>query len=177
MDRSLKKFNSINANLGFIVDDLRTKQEKLQVLIKTNRAAIRDNDNYIQSFKNAIYSVVQNIDNYDTLKLEVNGKLIKFVKHMEQKSATINPDINKEYENQKRFLESSVFALKKQLERETKIHKDDNLAIMKSNISLIKSITDHRIIVTELETELKKKRNYNKLLEKGFDSAINDSTA
>jgi len=43
--------------------------------------------------------VVQNIDNYDTLKLEVNSKLIKFVKHMEQKSATINPDINKEYEN------------------------------------------------------------------------------
>jgi len=48
---------------------------------------------------------------------------------------------------------------------------------MKSNISLIKSIAEHRHIVTELETELKKKRNYNKLLEKGFDSAINDSTA
>jgi len=29
MDRSLKKFNSINANLGFIVDDLRTKQETM----------------------------------------------------------------------------------------------------------------------------------------------------
>lgn len=81
----------------------------------------------------------------------------------------INPDINKEYENQKRFLESSVYALKKQLERETKIHKDDNLAIMKSNIRLIKSITEHRQVVSDLNTELKKKKNYNKIMENGLE--------
>ena len=29
MDKSLRHYNKINANLGFIVDDLRTRQEKM----------------------------------------------------------------------------------------------------------------------------------------------------
>jgi len=34
MDIELKSFNRINANLGYLVDDLRTKQEYMQESIK-----------------------------------------------------------------------------------------------------------------------------------------------
>ena len=37
MDKNLRQFNKINANLGYIVDDLRTRQEHMQELIKKNR--------------------------------------------------------------------------------------------------------------------------------------------
>lgn len=60
------------------------------------------------------------------------------------KNKEINPDIKKEYENQRKFLENSVHSLKKRLEKESEIHKEDNLAIMNENIKLIKEITDLR---------------------------------
>ena len=45
MDRNLKHYNKINTNLGYIVDDLRTRQEHMGDLIKKNKAKIRQNDN------------------------------------------------------------------------------------------------------------------------------------
>ena len=45
MERNLKHNNKINANLGYIVDDLRTRQEHMGDLIKKNKAKIRQNDN------------------------------------------------------------------------------------------------------------------------------------
>jgi hypothetical protein len=58
MDKSLRNYNKINANLGYVVDDLRTRQEHMQVLIKNNRSKIRQNDIKIKLFKNAVYWVV-----------------------------------------------------------------------------------------------------------------------
>jgi hypothetical protein len=40
------------------------------------------------------------------------------VQDQEQKVNDIDPDIKKEYVNQKKYLESSVFSLKKRLEKE-----------------------------------------------------------
>jgi len=68
MDRALKRYNTTNANLGHVVDDLRDRQSQMQHVIKANRNKIRNNDTYIQGFKNAVYYVVQYIDNYDQLK-------------------------------------------------------------------------------------------------------------
>jgi chromosome segregation ATPase len=58
MDKNLKHFNKINANLGYIVDDLRTRQEQMQELIKKNRSKIRANDIFIKGFTNAVYRTV-----------------------------------------------------------------------------------------------------------------------
>lgn len=68
MDKNLKHYNKMNANLGYIVDDLRTRQEHMQELIKTNRSKIRAGDNRIKDYKNRVYRVVQYIDDYDLLK-------------------------------------------------------------------------------------------------------------
>lgn len=75
MDRALKKYNTTNASLGFVVDDLRERQIQMQAVIKKNRDKIRQNDTYIQGFKNAVYYVVQYIDNYDQLKRSIASSL------------------------------------------------------------------------------------------------------
>lgn len=124
MDKNLKHYNKINANLGYIVDDLRTRQEHMQELIKKNRSRIRANDIFIKGFKNAVYRVVQFIDDFELLKRAVNDNLYPYVKDQEIKNVEIDPDIKKEYENQKRYLENSVNSLKKRLEKETQIHKE-----------------------------------------------------
>lgn len=141
MDKNLKHYNKINANLGYIVDDLRTRQEHMQELIKKNRSKIRSNDIYIKGFKNAVYRVVQFIDDFEQLKRAVNENLYVYVKDQEIKNVEIDPDIKKEYENQKRYLENSVNSLKKRLEKETQIHKEDNNNIMMENMELINQIS------------------------------------
>ena len=50
-------FNQINANLGFLVEDLRLKQEQMQEAIHKARSNIRQNDSYIRTFKNSVYWV------------------------------------------------------------------------------------------------------------------------
>ena len=56
-DRELQQFNSLNANLGFLVEDLRLKQENMQAAIRSANSNIRQNESYIRSFKNAVYWV------------------------------------------------------------------------------------------------------------------------
>lgn len=58
MDNDLKRFNRTNANLGYLVDDLRTKQEYMQESIKTSRAVIRKNEIFIRKCKNDVYWVL-----------------------------------------------------------------------------------------------------------------------
>jgi chromosome segregation ATPase len=99
MDKNLKHYNKINANLGYIVDDLRTRQENMQDLIRKNRSKIRANDIFIKGFTNAVYRTVQFIDDFDLLKRSVNENLYPYVKDQEIKNVEIDPDIKKEYEN------------------------------------------------------------------------------
>ncbi len=96
----------------------------MQELIKKNRSKIRANDIFIKGFTNAVYRTVQFIDDFDQLKRAVNENLYPYVKDQEIKNVEIDPDIKKEYENQKRYLENSVNSLKKRLEKETQIHKE-----------------------------------------------------
>ena len=70
-DRELKMFNQINANLGFLVEDLRLKQEQMQEAIHKARTHIRMNDSTIRTFKNSVYWVAQSIDDYEKLKMSV----------------------------------------------------------------------------------------------------------
>ena len=172
MDKNLRHYNKINANLGYIVDDLRTRQDHMQDLIKKNRAKRRFNDNQIKQFKNAVYWVVQYIDDFDQLKRVVNDNLYKFVITQEMKNVEIDPDIKKEYENQRRYLENSKNSLKKRLEKEQQIHKEDNMNIMRENIKLIKMISDLRAKVKELKvlekntrTEAKMRANQSQMMQ------------
>lgn len=124
MDKNLKHYNKINANLGYIVDDLRTRQEHMQELIKKNRTKIRANDIKIKEFKYNTLQTVEFIDDYEKLKISVDKYLHQYIDDKGMKNVEFNPDIKKEYENQKRYLENSVNSLKKRLDKEMVIHKE-----------------------------------------------------
>ena len=93
MDKRLKKYNQVNASLGFMVEDLRVRQGMIQKAIMTNRDIIRNNDSFINSFKNAVYQVVQYTDDHQQLKIAVNHSLFKFIKDQKAKNGDINPNI------------------------------------------------------------------------------------
>jgi len=124
MDKNLKHYNKINANLGYIVDDLRTRQESMQSMIGKNRDEISSNEHNIKKFKNKVYSVVSFIDDYEELKRMVYTTFQEYIKDQGTKNVEIDSDIKKEYENQKRYLENSVTTLKKRHEKEQKAHKN-----------------------------------------------------
>lgn len=144
MDRRLRKYNSVNASLGFMVEDLRVRQGLIQKIIEKNRNIYRNNETIINNFKNAVYQVVQYMDDHTQLKMVVNKSLSSFIKGTDPKSGEINPNIKEEYENQKKFLENSMHSLKKRLETESQIHKADNLQIMTDNMDLIQKISEVR---------------------------------
>lgn len=99
MDKKLRHFNGINANLGVIVDDLRTRMEHLMHMIKQNRLLIRKNQTYIDTFKTNVYWVSEHIDDFDQLKRTVNCSLYPYVREQDAKNNEIDADIKKEYEN------------------------------------------------------------------------------
>ena len=79
LDKKLYKYNSVNASLGFMVEDLRVRQALIAKAIATNRDIIRNNDTYINNFKNAVYQVVQYTDDHQQLKIAVNQSLFGFI--------------------------------------------------------------------------------------------------
>ena len=137
MDTRLKKYNEVNASLGFMVEDLRVRQTLIFKAIGTNGDIIRNNDHIIENFKNAVFQVVQYIDDHQQLKMAVNNQLYNFIKDQKARDEDVNQNIKQEYENQKKFLENSMHSLKKRLEVEGQIHKADNLKVMTDNMDLI----------------------------------------
>jgi len=97
LDDDLKYFNKTNAQSGFQVDNLRIQQEAMTDQIAKFRTIIRKNTNQINQQKNAVYWVVQNIDDHEQLKKSINEQLYDFVKDQEIKSAVVDEDIKKEY--------------------------------------------------------------------------------
>ena len=117
-DKELKQFNSLNANLGFLVEDLRFKQENMQAAIRAANSQIRKNDSIIRSFKNAVYWVAQNIDDYERLKMSVLHELKQYVENHDQKIVVEDSEIQNENKVQMQFLKKSVEALHNKLTRE-----------------------------------------------------------
>lgn len=159
MDESLRECNDINTALGYTVDNLRNQQEEMTEVIKSFRNRIRKNDLDIQSFKNKVYSVVQYIDDHDQLKRAVHRELYPLVLGSQIKNVEIDPDIKKEYVNQKKYLESSHHSLQKRLEKEDQIHRQDNLNVMNENTQLIDEINNLRREVREQRESISKKNN------------------
>ena len=158
MDRKLKKYNEQNAYLGFMVEDLRARQELIQSMIRKQKNIIRWNEQFINGFKNAVFWTTNYIDDHQQLKIAVNKFLYTYIQNQEAKNGNINPDIRKEYDQQKKYLENSMASLRKRVEIESEIHKQDNQKSMNDNVRLINDIRELRAKVIELERRLQTKK-------------------
>jgi hypothetical protein len=61
----------------------------------------------------------------------------------------MDSEIEQEYKNQKKYLEKSINMLKKNLQKDSDIHKHENIRIMKENVDLIKEISSLRLEIKE----------------------------
>jgi len=58
MDSELKHFNRVNANLGLIVDDLRMRQEGMQLEINKQHTKLKEQTYYVKVFKRDVQETV-----------------------------------------------------------------------------------------------------------------------
>lgn len=63
--------------------------------------------------------------------------------------AKMDSEIQNEYKNQKKYLQKSIAMLKKNLQKDSEIHKHENIRIMKENVALIKEISSLRLQIRE----------------------------
>ena len=140
----------MNANLGFLVEDLRFKQENMQAAIRAANAAIRKNESDIRAFKNAVYWVAQNIDDYEKLKMSVLAELKRYVEDHHQKVMVEDNEIQQETKVQMTFLKKSVDALHNKLKREQDEHVRSRIAVMETNHRLINEITGENGLKTRI---------------------------
>lgn len=141
-DKELKQFNNLNANLGYLVEELRRRQEEMQNAIYKANSQIRKNENYIRIFKNAVYWVAQNIDDYEKLKMSVLSELKYYVQDHNQKVVVEDSEIQQENKVQMQFLKKSVDALHNKLNWEKAEHAKNRIAVMEINQSLIGDISN-----------------------------------
>merc|ERR1719453_1888065 len=69
------------------------------------------------------------------------------------KKIELDTDMQKEYNRQRDYLEKSVDSLKRKLEKDSKVHRIDNMRIMQENVSLIREINDLRREINALKHE------------------------
>jgi hypothetical protein len=65
----------------------------------------------------------------------------------------LDTDQQKEYNRQRDYLEKSVDSLKRKLEKDSHVHRIDNMRIMGENVSLIREINDLRREINALKHE------------------------
>ena len=117
------------------------------------------------------------IDDHQQLKISVNKFLYTYIQNQEAKNGDINPDIRKEYDQQKKFLENSMASMKKRVEIEMEIHKQDNQKSMNDNVLLIKDIKELRAKVRELNKRLATKKTKRAELKKTIKSMSSQDAA
>lgn len=143
-DKKLKRLNAVNNKLGAVVQQLDNKQVELNSEIAKKKIKIKAQSNKIRNFKNSLYDAVQDILNEKILQ-----KKLKAMNNNKIKKQEINENIFKEYQSQLRYLETSVNMLKKNLDKDKEIHKQDTMRLMKKNVHLIKEINQLRSNVNE----------------------------
>ena len=144
----------MNNTLGLVVHDLDTKQTDMQEHIKQQRIMISAQTVKTKRFKDDIYQTVQFIQNYEELKKRIAELKDKYARdHV--KVLEMDPDIYSEYVSQKKYLEKSVGMLKKNLQKDNDIHKQDNLRIMRENVELIKEINRLRKEIHDIKIAYK----------------------
>jgi len=88
--------------------------------------------------------------------------LNQYIDNTKVKNQVNDPDVTKEYENQKKYLESAVYSLKKRVEQEAAIHNKEHKSIMFENEKLIAAIVDMRKKVREIAAKVKSNKSNNK---------------
>ena len=114
----------------------------MQAAIRAANSQIRKNESYIRIFKNAVYWVAQNIDDFEKLKVSVLAELKDYVKDHNQKVIVEDSEIIQENKVQMTFLKKSVDALHNKLQREQAENARNRIQVMEINQDLIREVSE-----------------------------------
>ncbi|KAK7099818.1 cilia- and flagella-associated protein 57-like [Littorina saxatilis] len=144
MESELERFNKQNTQLELNITELRQKLKATDKEMHQERQRVRDVEAVVRRFKTDLHNCVGYIQDPKMLKESIKALYQKHVQEDITETASVGADIQKEFSRQKEHLERSVASLRKKLEKDSEIHKADNVRIMQENVSLIKEINDLR---------------------------------
>merc|ERR1711937_384075 len=152
MDAELEDDMRKNKQLALDISQLQMKQRALQEEIKTQKKKLRDDMALIKRFKIDLHECMQFIQEPKQLKEAVALLYSKYVQ-TGVKKLELDTDSQKEYNRQRDYLEKSVDSLKRKLQKDSEVHRIDNMRIMQENVSLIREINDLRREINFLKHE------------------------
>merc|ERR1712144_189953 len=152
MDAELDAYMRDNKQLALDISQLQMKQRALQEEIKTQKKKLRDDMALIKRFKIDLHECMQFIQEPKQLKEAVALLYSKYVQ-TGVKKLELDTDSQKEYNRTRDYLEKSVDSLKRKLQKDSEVHRIDNMRIMQENVSLIREINDLRREINFLKHE------------------------
>eukprot|EP00747_Dinoflagellata_sp_TGD_P106606 gnl/TRDRNA2_/TRDRNA2_169896_c0_seq1.p1 gnl/TRDRNA2_/TRDRNA2_169896_c0~~gnl/TRDRNA2_/TRDRNA2_169896_c0_seq1.p1 ORF type:complete len:264 (+),score=78.49 gnl/TRDRNA2_/TRDRNA2_169896_c0_seq1:48-794(+) len=157
MDADLEDYHRKNKQLMVNIDQLQSKQRSLQEEIVTQRKKMTDCQTIIKRFKNDLHECVQFIQEPKQLRESCMSLYKKYVPNGIKKQE-LDPDIQREYNRQRDYLEKSVESLKRKLQKDSEVHRQDNMRILQENVALIREINDLRREINFLKHERQQQR-------------------
>jgi uncharacterized coiled-coil DUF342 family protein len=154
MDHELEQYHKMNAALDTMIGTNRTKLDGMQRTIMKQRQKISDQRSRITSFKAELHEVTQQIQEPSLLAEACVRLHSKFVLSKVE-TGELDIEITKEYSRQQEYLEKSVEALKRRLNRDSNLHRADNLRVMQENMNLVKEINTLRPQVKSIKLKAK----------------------
>ena len=117
----------------------------MQREILGQRSRLGESDAKVRNLRTELHGCVQLIQDPKALKEAVKKIYQRHVNTTDAVSSRgIEPDIATEYTRQREYLEKSVESLKRKLNKNMELHRNDNSRMMQENVSLIKEINDLR---------------------------------
>merc|ERR1711959_511151 len=152
MDAELEDYMRKNKQLALDISQLQMKQRALQEEIKTQKKKLRDDMALIKRFKIDLHECMQFVNEPKQLK---EGVALLYREYVQSgvKKLELDADTQKEYNRQRDYLEKSVDSLKRKLQKDSEVHRIDNMRIMQENVSLIREINDLRREINFLKHE------------------------
>merc|ERR1711937_336255 len=147
----LEDFHRKNKQLQLDIQQLQSKQKLYQEAILRYRKKLTDGQTVIKRFKNDLPECVQYIQEPKLLHEKVTELHRKYVPNG-VKRQELDQDIQKEYQ------EKSVESLKRKLQKDSEVHRQDNMRVMQENVSLIREINDLRKEINFLKHERQQQR-------------------
>merc|ERR1719243_263761 len=152
MEAELDGYVRKNKQLALDISQLQMKQRALQEEIKSQKRRLREDMALIKRFKVDLHECMHVMSEPKQLKESAANIYRKYVQS-EVKKIELDTDMQKEYNRQRDYLEKSVDSLKRKLQKDSEVHRIDNMRIMQENVSLIREINDLRREINFLKHE------------------------
>ena len=144
MDLELERYHKQTASSDLQLADHNMKLGGLQRELDAQKLKLLDATALTQRFRHDLHECAQHLLDPKALREAVKQLFQAHVTEGRDGPPKIDEDILRENSRQRAYLEKSVEGLKRQLAKDSALHKKDNLRIMNENVVLIKEVNELR---------------------------------